>query len=116
MKKLIISLLFILLSNAGNCCDCERAPIGFNEAKNVFEGEVLIIKSLDIPERFYEITFKISTVLKGENSDTLTVVAPSLNEGACGFPFRIHNKWEVYTYVRDDKWSLTDVCAKTKKL
>jgi|GEM_PF-3528243 len=115
MRKLLLILAILLLRSYGYCCDCNDI-IGLKAAKSVFEGRVIGIEKVEAPYIYYQIKFRVSTVIKGViKSKTIIVNTPSLDAAGCGIPFTINGKYQVYTFIRYKKL-YTGECTETKKL
>ncbi len=115
-----VAILILLLIIQYNCysCDC-NSVVGLKEAKSVFTGEVIAINKIDDSLLYYEITFKITKVIKGEIiSQTIIVNAPGcLFDACCGIPFKLNDKYMVYTFLRKPfKHEYVNLCTETKLL
>ncbi len=125
MKRFVVFALVVALSCPPVCaCSCDEAPppeIAFEQAAAVFVGHVVSLKVEVRREdgrdsQVIVCVFDNLERLKGvaEQEDQVTVL--TLAQGtACGFPFRIDERYLVYAAKRDGSLR-TSVCMRTKPL
>jgi hypothetical protein len=117
MKALILISLLIIHCNCYGC-DCNSIA-GLYEAKSVFKGEVVAVKNVNDSGWHTEITFKIFEVIKGEiKSNFFIVDSPNCPyDACCGIPFKVNDKYIVYTVLRVGyKHEFVNICTETKLL
>ena len=113
--KYILFLFLLVQTNYSYCCDCNTI-IGLNEAKIVFEGELIQIKRITEPIIRYEITFQVSKIIKGKiQNDVIVINTPCLMDACCGIPFEFTAKYRVYTFEKEGM-IYTSACTATKKI
>lgn len=120
MRYLIITLLlpFIILlySVEAFTCDCvdpNSIPIDETIKKStaIFIGEVL---SIEAEATYLKIKFDVLASYKGINERAYIIVRTAKNQAACGFPFRVGEKYLVFTYGEDGFY--TGLCSRTRLL
>ena len=115
--KIIIFVRHLFLPFTGYSCDCV-SMVGLKEAKSVFNGKVLSVIRIEQPYIFYRVEFKVEQYIKGKKRKchkSIKVNVPSLQEGGCGIPFKVGDKYLVYTYI-EDKMLFTSNCTETRKI
>lgn len=117
LLKLLFTLSILALPIIGHSCDCV-SMIGLKDAKSVFHGKVLSVMRVEKPYIFYQIEFKVEQYIKGKKRKchkSIKVNVPSLQEGGCGIPFKVGDRYLVYTYL-EDNMLFTSTCTETRKI
>jgi len=117
LLKLLFTLGILSLSYTGYSCDCVSI-VGLKGAKSVFNGKVLSVVRIEQPYIFYQIEFNVEQYIKGKKRKchkSIKVNVPSLQEGGCGIPFKVGERYIVYTYL-EDKMLFTSNCTETRKI
>ena len=111
-KVIIVFSIFDLLYP----CSCEEPPSpeeAFEDADVVFSGLVTNIV-LDDSGYYYEVTFQVIDVWKGEGLEEITVLTETYSD-TCGYNFQINHEYLVYAYNYD--WGIyTNICTRTNLL
>jgi len=121
MKTIVAVLLLLLSFRDSYACDCNTIK-GLKECDVAFNGKVLSIQRVDSVIVYYEITFAIDTVVKGKISNqNVTIIMPCLQDGCCGIPMHINDKFAVFAYIEDVGYNIgkrlqTDQCWETRKI
>lgn len=102
LPLLALALLIGAVSDAP-ACSCTNPPDftrAYNESEAIFLGEVLGIESA-APDYPYEVwaTFRVEGYWKNEIPTVVRVRTPE-NEGACGLPFEVGQRWLMFA----DAW------------
>jgi hypothetical protein len=114
----IIRKVIIVLSMFGFLypCSCTEPPSpeeAFEDADVVFSGLVTNIV-LDDSGYYYEVTFQVIDVWKGEGLEEITVLTETYSD-TCGYNFQINHEYLVYAYNYD--WGIyTNICTRTNLL
>jgi len=112
-----LNILFIsLLIGFAYPCSCIEPPPpeeAYEDADLVFSGLVTNIV-LDASGYYYEVTFQIIDIWKGEYLEEITVLTELFSD-TCGYPFQINNEYLVYAYTYS--WGIyTNICTRTNLL
>ena len=142
MLKLVAFALLIGVANGAAACLCRQnpdIPQALNQSDFVADGIVTAIESqrvgwrklkvslldrfpwifwrlgLSLPSSYddgFAIHLTIQQVWKG-NSASKTVIYTSQDESACGFPFRVGNRYIVYSNAMPQGHYETSLCSRT---
>jgi thiol-disulfide isomerase/thioredoxin len=121
MKKRILSILIILISNLTFACDCDEINpiIEFYSSEYVFEGKI-ISKIYAKDSLTYKVTFDISKHYKnGDFPKTLAfdVAAEEEYTGqgtSCDWSARKNQNWLVYAYKYKGNLTFSGMCSNSK--
>ena len=113
IKQIIIIL--VIFSSLYSCSCMEPPPPeeAYEDADVVFLGEVINIE-LDESGYYYEVTFQIIDIWKGENSEEI-IVSTEISSDTCGYNFQINNEYLVYAYIYASGF-YTNICTRTNLL
>ncbi len=119
MKRIVFisflccSLLFYKQIFACTCIDQNFTSINedLNKSTAVFIGEVVSITG---ESKYLKIKFDVLASYKGINERSYIIVKTAKSSSACGFPFKIKERYLVFTYGEDAFY--TGICSRTRLL
>lgn len=120
LKFLLLKMLFIRLITSINsyACSCDRLPDVSEAAKSselIYTGQVVSIKLFHqrrLPVE-YVVEFVVDKVFKGKQ--TKYIKLRNASAGACGFPFKVNERYLVYSSKYKGKFGASK-CNGTKHL
>jgi hypothetical protein len=113
---LIICLSILSFSGQLLACGCIQI-LSAEESHRIFQARVLKVEKIESPFIRYEITLKVTKRIKGKfETKRIIINTPCLEDGCCGIDFKVWRKFEVYTYIDQQKIEYTDLCTLTKKI
>ena len=111
--RILISILLISLSYPCSCTEPPPPEEAFEDADIVFSGLVTNIV-LDDSGYYYEVTFQVIDVWKGEGLEEITLLTETYSD-TCGYYFQINYEYLVYAY--NYNWGIyTNICTRTNLL
>ena len=101
--KVSVMLFFLFAAVAGKslACMCAGSPDmvrNFHQADAIFSGTITSISSAGSDQQL-KIEFSIEQDFKGINSSTEVAVYTHEDEGACGYPFKLHSSYIVFANI-----------------